>query len=222
MLTTLERNHLTTQFPELEPESVTKRLGMGIEKVTFAFRAGVMKLLRKDTQSDVMSRFVSPLFTTPVDDMKRDTDMSVEYFGEETVLVPQIIRASQSDAYALLQDKLSEIQILTPDLCIAHPELLEQLKDLLERNQKLKTDRNRFFDFQGWDLWRIITNQIAMGNLAVVWDAERKNPKLKMFDLTLMHTPGFSANGIIHAPGYLSNERNNHRMVTTAEHALTA
>lgn len=230
MLTELEQRHIETHFPDINPVSVQGRLGMGIEKVAYAlhgmregFKQSVLKLLRKDTQSDPISYFVSPMFTTPVDEVQRDTDMCVEYFGN-SVVVPHIVKSHRDDTYCLLQERL-EMQMLTPDLCVRHPQLLDQLKELLEQNKKLQTDEHLFFDFQGWDLWRVLMDQIAMANVAVVWEADSEHtqkPRLKIFDLTLMHMPKFSVRGIVHAPAYLSNERNNHRMVQVAEQGMGA
>ncbi len=228
MLTALEKRHLDFHFPDIDPGEVQSRLGMGIEKVAFGLRtmaAGVrervLKLLRKDTQEDPISYFVSPLFTTPVDETRRDIDMCVDYF-EGAVVVPDIVMSTKDQTYCLLQDKL-DMQMLTPDLCFSEEfskhrsSLLAQLQDLLERDKKLQMDQGRFFDFQGWGLWRVLLDQIAMANVAVVWEDQK--PKLKIFDLTLMHTPRFSSRGVLHMPGYFSNQRNNRRMLQAIDPA---
>lgn len=224
MLTELELKHIETHFPDINPDEVQSRLGMGIEKVAFAMqnvasgvRQRVLKLLRKDTQEDAISQWVSPRFTATADQVKRDNETCVKYFGE-AVVVPDIVRSKRGETYCLLQDKL-EMEMLTPALLLQHPHLVDELKHMIEQDRKLQSEKSRFFDFQGWDIWRLIYNQIAMGNVAVVYEqkGDEVKARLKIFDLTLMHTPGFSVAGIAHAGGYLSNWRNNVRMVDAAD-----
>lgn len=216
MLTVLERQHLERHFPDIDPNSVRGRLGMGIEKVALVLssaadgvREKVLKLLRKDTQSDPLSSFVSPAFTSTADESQRDADMCEQYFGN-AVVVPTIIRSTVSDAYCILQDKL-DMEMLTPAILSKHPSLLDQLRHLLDQDAKLQQDQSRFFDFQGWDLWRVLLDQIAMANVAVIWDQQR--PVLKIFDLTLMRTPALSLRATPHIPAYFSNQRNSARML---------
>ncbi len=216
MLTTLERQHIERHFPDIDPNSVRGRLGMGIEKVALVLssaadgvRGKVLKLLRKDTQRDPLSSFVSPAFTSTADESQRDADMCERYFGN-AVVVPTIIRSTVGDAYCILQDKL-DMEMLTPAILMKHPTLLDQLRQLLDQDVKLQKDQSLFFDFQGWDLWRVLLDQIAMANVAVIWEGER--PVLKIFDLTLMRTPALSPRAIPHIPAYVSNQRNNARML---------
>ncbi len=238
MLTQHEHRHITQHYPAIDPHKVGKHLGTGIEKVAYVTdqviayaanamegtRRGVLKLLRKDARRDPMSMFVSPLFTATYDQAREDADTCLEYFGD-AVVVPKIIRSTRDKAsYCMLQQKL-EMEMLTPELCVRFPHLLQELKHMIEQDKKLQMDKRRFFDFQGWDIWRVLCDQVAMGNVAVVWEQSETGvslPGLKIFDLTLMHTPEFSLSGIAHAGGYYSNQRNNHRMVQRAEFDLTA
>lgn len=221
MLSSFERQHIEVNFPQIDPNQVVSRLGMGIEKVAFALRAmrdgvkgQVLKLLRHRTQIDPISLVVSPIFTSSADAAERDADTCQEYFGN-AVVVPQIIRATKGDAYCVLQDML-DMEMLTPQLLQKHPSLLQQLHELLQQDAQLQSDQRKFFDFQGWDLWRVIFDQIAMANVAVIW--EEQKPKLKIFDLTLMRTPA-SISSVAHMPAFFSNQRNNRRMIETGSAA---
>lgn len=210
-LTFGERQYFLRDFPEVRLSSVGGLVGMGAQNVVRAYEMHgapgpmVIKYPRSRTRSDVFSMAISPIFTQSPKEMSEHVALCLKYFGNRIVST-ELVADLKNKRYYMIQERLS-MKVLTLDLYRKHPELEPQLQEVLRDNRRLMNDAGLWFDFMGWDSWRIMRDEAYMANLGVV-STPHDGMRLKMFDLSLYVLPRWSPATWLHGILYAVQSRN--------------